>query len=182
MQRNEREVIAFHEAGHATMAMALGYVVGEMSATPNEHGEGHVRLVAMTRPLSQEMEQRSRALFYLGGTAADFIHHTKWGQGSEDDVVKGVYDDHYKTRTILGEIDELDHFDAYVLMCSRFIGRAEVWAFVSQLSNMLMAAGSIDGQVYIARLAEVCPKFGPIEWTELELLKDRLLAEAPGSI
>jgi ATP-dependent Zn protease len=77
-KRNDVEVTAYHEAGHAVMAMAVGLPVTHISIEPNDLSKGSVGWQKTAEFTDEEYRQRA-ILIQMSGMTADFIHWEKWG-------------------------------------------------------------------------------------------------------
>jgi hypothetical protein len=152
--RKPHEKIAYHEAGHAIMAMACGFVVTEMSAAPSDFGRGHVAW-GIPDPPDDQM-RRLAVLTLAAGMAADLIH---WGaNGSEDEVPEGYLNDRRQAGEHLAHVGEEGAFFAYAITAANFLKRAEVWEHVEFVAKLLLKGGRINGHELIGRIAESCPK------------------------
>lgn len=67
------EVTAFHEAGHAVVALALGRVIHKVSVLPNRERMGEVRFGKGTAKPTDDWVERE-ILISLGGMAAEARH------------------------------------------------------------------------------------------------------------
>ena len=169
MQRDQHTIIAFHEAGHAVMAMACGFRVTKISIDPNEIGMGHV---CWDEPSNPDRDSRRRSvLVALSGWAADFIHLKKNASGTDVDDPQGHFSDQRQAREHLSALNENDLFQAYLCLAMHFLGRDDVWEVVDELASFMLRCRSLDGQAILTRLAECCPKIAYQEWLRLEDFK-----------
>lgn len=94
MSPTEREVIAYHEMGHALVAMSLPDVdpVHKVSIIPRGVGALGYTLQRPTqdRFLLTEEELAHRMTVLLGGRAAEFLVFNRFSTGAADDLVKAT--------------------------------------------------------------------------------------------
>ena len=85
MPHSAEEITAFHEAGHAVVALALGRAVERVSILPDETrlGACHIRKGAV-KPSDDDLE--TAILIFLGGLAAEarLTGVYGWGGASQD--------------------------------------------------------------------------------------------------
>jgi ATP-dependent Zn protease len=76
---------AYHEAGHATVALALGRDIQRVSILPNQHWLGRCELKKGARRGSKDPREDD-ALILLGGLAAEakFTSRYAWGAAAHD--------------------------------------------------------------------------------------------------
>ena len=151
-----RDVVAYHEAGHAVAACLLKCRFGRISILPEAGSHRRVSLAqARARVLTEGYSAaldglRGRALiehqamFALAGAVATAIREERpvdWGESEED------------SRTARGWIEELtddeDEVDAYLKWLSArtrvLLGRPRSWAAVTALAQTLLERGQLGG-------------------------------------
>ncbi|MBY0459612.1 MAG: hypothetical protein K2V38_20020 [Gemmataceae bacterium] len=72
MEHEHDEVTAYHEAGHAVIALALGRTIHKVSVLPNRERLGEVRFSKGARPTDDWVERE--ILIALAGMAAEARH------------------------------------------------------------------------------------------------------------
>lgn len=72
MEQTHDEVTAYHEAGHAVIALALGRTIHKVSVLPNRERMGEVRFAKGAKPTDDWVERE--ILIALGGMAAEARH------------------------------------------------------------------------------------------------------------
>ncbi len=72
MEQTHDEVTAYHEAGHAVIALALGRTIHKVSVLPNRERMGEVRFSKGAKPTDDWAERE--ILIALGGMAAEAQH------------------------------------------------------------------------------------------------------------
>ena len=79
------QITAYHEAGHAVVALALGRAIQRVSILPNESRLGACEVKkGRVKPSDDELE--TAILIFLGGLAAEakFTGRYGWGGASQD--------------------------------------------------------------------------------------------------
>jgi len=171
-QRDEREITAYHEAGHAVMAMACGYPVSKISIRTDERGLGRVIWHPPTDMTDRDLF--CGVLILMSGIAADFIHWKKWGNGSAHDMPEGHFDDQRQAHVYLTRLNENHLLDAYILEAKLFSATSDVWNCIQFIAGVLLAAGGIDGVDFLEKIAEACPKIEAENWARLNKSKQLL--------
>ncbi len=72
MEQTHDEVTAYHEAGHAVIALVLGRTIHKVSALPNRERMGEVRFGKSAKTTDDWVERE--ILIALGGMAAEARH------------------------------------------------------------------------------------------------------------
>lgn len=117
--REMQEITAYHECGHAIMAMSAGFQVSEISCIPSELGLGFTR---WQLPSSLTETQRVGAvLTYASGMAADYLHWESQPERNAAEVSDGVTDDQAKARDHLEALGQGYAFEAYVGFATRYL-------------------------------------------------------------
>src|SRR5205085_199799 len=85
----EEIATAYHEAGHAVMALALGRPVQRVSIKPLDRRLGHCEIKKGTfRPIKDTLE--TEILILLGGPAAEARHRGQYGWDGAAQDLRGV--------------------------------------------------------------------------------------------
>lgn len=155
--REQTHVTAYHEAGHAVMAMSCGFPVSRISIRPNETSLGHVAY-----SIREELTPGTRRRLVLvscGGLAADYLHYRKNTPSgvNEHEAPMGHFGDQEHGRNMLSLIGESGEFDNYLTLTLWYLGAPERWRIVEEIASVLIQAGAIDGAVLLRRWAEACP-------------------------
>jgi hypothetical protein len=161
------------------MAMACGFLVSRMTIVGGGDYKGCVAWHITTTNTNEYDDQRSIAVF-MAGMVADNLHWEEWGQGSANDCPLGWFDDRQRASAILEKINETEYMDAYIIIARRYLSRSDVWPIVSKVANALLLVGTIDGEDFIAGIADACPKIAPGYWHNVGPLKtaiDQLRAQ-----
>lgn len=169
-QRDDRTITAFHETGHAIMAMACGFLVSKITIESGDDYKGYVAWHLTTENTNDFDNQRSLVVF-MAGMVADGLHWEKWGQGSSNDCPLGWFDDRKKAVALLDQLGEPDYMDVYIVIARRYISRPDVWPIVEQVANLLLAVGTIDGMAFLAGIADKCPKLSVEYWAGIGSIK-----------
>lgn len=165
MPRNQSEITTYHEAGHAVMALASGFIVTEMSNVPSAEGLGYV---AWRDPPEQTTESRIKsALVLASGLAADFLHASKCDPNTNV-TFTGHLGDQHRASDYLSELNHSGHFDIYVQVAIRFLGRPDVWIWVEGFAELLTMAGTINGDDLLYRASQNVPKLAAHDFDFLQ--------------
>lgn len=134
---------AFHEAGHAVMALVVGRPVQRVSIEPNAVRLGRCELQrGRFRPTQDELE--AEALFLLAGVAAQARHSGEYDwAGAADDLrevrelaASRAADERKAERLVRRLLDKTEHL----------LNRPAVWLAVEQIANELLRATTISGR------------------------------------
>ncbi len=156
--RDQQMITAYHEAGHAVMAMSCGFHVGRISIRPNDSNLGHVAY-GLPEELTPEI-RRKDVLVCCAGLAADAIHSRLWSQENEvlDEAdPMGYLEDQRRGRDHLPMIGGDETFEDYLALTMWYLRSPERWKIVEEIVFFLLGAGAIDGAVLIRKWAEQCP-------------------------
>lgn len=168
--RPQSQIVAYHEAGHAVMAMALGFSVSEISCIATETSKGHT----VWHPPSQ-MTQEARigaVLVCAAGMAADFVHWECQKDRDHDEHSLGHNGDRDNAFIHLSALGQHDAFNEYAMLAARYLRRPEVWELVAFFAKMLEDFGAIDGQEVLQRAKERIPKISPAELLHFKEVAD----------
>lgn len=147
MARDQSVIIAYHEAGHAVMAMANGFNVVRMSNLSGPNGMGYVHWQAPDPPT--DLPRISTMLTLASGMSADFIHWDLTGEANE--ASQGHRNDREQAEVYLRELRHAGLFDIYATAAARFLRRGDVWEWVEGFAEVMIMAGTIDGREIIHR-------------------------------
>jgi len=153
--REQIEVTAYHEAGHAVMALSTGFLVTEISCQPSDAGYGHT---AWKMPAPMTKASRVGAVLTLAsGMAADYIHWSSLPNKDEQEFSMGHGADRSDARVHLDALGQGDVFDCYLALAISHLRKVDVWHHVVTFAEMLMAVGFINGQVILRRASQSLP-------------------------
>ena len=168
---NDKERVAYHEAGHAVLYYEFGCAVEEVAIKPCEgregEWEGHVEAAPLPdRPLPEAPQygrvpgakDEERIMAYLAGLAVDRIRAGKWGRLprgilNDPDWERGRSDWHNMTqfcKTIFGDSSRAcDTISAYLhWMLARaqwFFLEPKRWARVEAVAKALLESERLEG-------------------------------------
>lgn len=159
MERAHRVITAYHEAGHAVMAMANGFRVTEVA---NDTCVGGNMFVRFDRPRSPLRMQRTRLVIVLAaGAAADYLH---WKQeclhasreSQHNDICMGVGDDQSEALEQLRELNETTEFIHYIAVAIWFLQQRDMWKYVESFAEVMQQTSLLNGRSVLDRaLAQV---------------------------
>lgn len=155
-QRSQLEITAYHEAGHAVMAMSCGFHVTEISIEVSENGQGHT---AWQTPMSMAVAARVGIIMTLAsGMAADYLHCKSLYGEDRQEALLGYKGDEQDANIHLSEIGQEWAFEYYVGLALRHLKQDEVWQYVKQIAELLKESRLINGRETLHRVAQQIPK------------------------
>lgn len=166
--RTQEEITAYHEAGHAVMAMSCGFVVTRISIRPDVSSLGRTAY-GIPGEMADEV-RRKDVLVACGGLAADFIHFNVTHGSHDDEVALGHFGDQEKAHDHLSVLGESDHFNTYLAVTIRYLTTPERWRIVEEVAYILLGAGAIDGVDLLRRWSQACPLITGADLTHLSAL------------
>lgn len=168
--RSQDEITAYHEAGHAVMAMSVGFQVIRISIRNDASGLGHV-CYAVPNEWTDEL-RRKAVLICCGGLAGDFLHWQAMEKSvvEQDEVATGYFNDRRNASEHLLYISENDVFELYQSLAIRYLQVPERWKIVEEIVFFLRGSGAIDGSDLLHRWAEACPQISDKDLTHISSL------------
>lgn len=134
--RDRREVVAYHEAGHAVMAALAGFrvVTLDIKAVDNRSGALH-----FVEPVPPTKEQALLlALVAMSGAAADYIHWNKNNHTQNEDV-QGDMTDRSHAAENLSKIGYHDvNLMVVVAISAKYLEISEIWNIVDSVAKKLL--------------------------------------------
>lgn len=157
-QRSQTEITAYHEAGHAVMAISTGFVVTEISCKASDDRYGHTAWLIPT-----EMTNAARVgavLTLASGMAADYLHWTMGPERDDSELSKGHTGDRVHANIHLAELGQGqgDAFNDYLAISIDHLKKQEVWPFVVSFAEMLKITGVINGPEIFHKAMQHVPK------------------------
>ncbi|MDX1965663.1 MAG: hypothetical protein SFV23_00705 [Planctomycetaceae bacterium] len=139
----EETATAYHEAGHAVLALALGRPVQRVTIEPNELRLGHCQLRKGTfRPSQDALE--TEILILLGGLAAEAKHTGEYGWGGAARDLRAV-----RAFTSLrgGSDRQVEKLERRLLDKTEYLlDRPGMWTAVELIAAELLRCTSISGR------------------------------------
>lgn len=132
---SELDIVAFHEAGHAIMAIACGFQLTALSIEPSDVGGGFVRYNPGA-VLEGEIAQKA-ALVSASGLVADMLLSQQSGKARPNDEFQGHLDDQKNANRYISLSGRPGDFDDYMLLSMMFL--RDNWEHVSRFAEMLKA-------------------------------------------
>jgi plasmid stabilization system protein ParE len=133
---------AFHEAGHAVMALALGRPVQRVSVRPNHQYLGQCRFgKGVFRPSEDWLERE--ILISLGGMAAEAIHTGDYARGAAERDLRYVRDLAAR-RAGARQAERLER--RLLTKAEHLLGQAHHWRAVDLIAGELLRCGTISGR------------------------------------
>lgn len=167
-----------HEAGHAVMAMALGFTVFEISNIPEGTSLGRMKCAPPIH--SSDTSRMASVLISASGMASEFIY---WKNNGADvnDYCAGHWNDLKEAELHLEELGDEGLFEIYFCVAIHFFEQPAVWQWVEFLADLLTQAGKVDNRKTLQKIADAAPKFGPDEYNLLGLALSHAKCESQGT-
>ena len=165
-QREQIEITAYHEAGHAVMAMSVGFPVTEVSCQASNSAYGHT---AWQMPLPIASASRIGAVLTLAaGMAADYLHWKRLPHRDERELSQGHTGDRSDAREHLHALGQGDVFDSYLSLAINHLQRDDVWPCIELIAQVLKQVGLINGRDILDSAMQSLPRLSA---RELERMK-----------
>lgn len=152
MHSADDQTTAYHEAGHAVVAMSLGQPVHRVSIVPNQDHLGRCEFgKGRSRPSEDWLERQ--ILISLGGIAAEARHtgHYAWDMARRDVL--------YVRRLAVQRAGErqADRLQRRLLAkVEHLLARDAHWLAVQKIAAELMRCGTISGRAARQLFEESC--------------------------
>ena len=184
MERSQSAITAYHEAGHAVLAMANGFRVSEIASSSDEFGHGHVIYSYPKNP--SYMDRLRIVIIAAAGAAADFCNWDaemtrQGGVSTGDECIRGIGSDVASAHRQLSEIGDPGSFEDYVGVAMAFLKRPEIWHWVELFGESMQKIQLLNGQVVLERAFNQVPKISEAEvlfWRE-QVVINRVLDRRP---
>jgi ATP-dependent Zn protease len=142
-ERDEDRHTAYHEAGHAVMALALGRPVNRVTVHPNGRFDGLCTFgKAVFRPSEDWVERE--ILIALAGLAAEAMHTGEyaWDAAEQDrNYVKGL------ALERAGNARQAERLEKRMLSkAEHILSKEENWQAVERLAAELLRSGEVSGR------------------------------------
>jgi hypothetical protein len=139
----ELTAVAYHEAGHAVLAMALGRPIQKVSVAPNDLRLGHCEFKkGLIRPSHDYVE--TQILIFFGGLAAEarFRGTYEWDGAAQD--LRGIRE---LTKRRAGGEKQIARLERRMLDKAEYLlGQPELWLAVERIASELVAKTTISGR------------------------------------
>lgn len=153
---SERQIVAYHEAGHGVMAIACGFTVTEFSITVSENGAGYVRY-QIPHPIAGETAKKG-ALVSAAGLAADMLLAQASGKQRQDDVFLGHFNDQENGNRFISQSGEAGAFRDYLVVSMMFL--KQNWDIVDKVAKSLLAFPTLNpGALDLSKFPTL-----PVDW------------------
>ncbi|MDX8498017.1 hypothetical protein RFM99_06260 [Mesorhizobium sp. VK4C] len=153
---SELDIVAYHEAGHAVMAIACGFRLTELSINPSDVGRGFVGYVTGAA-LEGEIAQKA-ALVSVSGLVADMLLSQQSGKARPNDEFLGHFNDQENAHRYIRLCGQRGSIDDYMVLSMLFL--RENWSHVSRFAEMLKVFPTMNPG---ALNLEIFPKL-PEDW------------------
>lgn len=175
MQREQIEITAYHEAGHAVMAMSVGFLVTEISCHASVDGYGYT---AWQMPSVMSDTARVGAVLTLAsGMGADYLHWSSLPDKDESEILQGHFGDQSEARIHLAALKQGDVFEDYISFALMHLRKVDVWSQVVALAELLKSTRVVNGRDILSRLKQCVPAISPRELEQCKRAVD--LKHAP---
>jgi ATP-dependent Zn protease len=134
---------AYHEAGHAVLALALGRTVSRVSVLPNHLRQGQCDIQKGAFRASQDVME-TQVLILLGGLVAEARHTGHYcPEGASQDlrVIRSLTN---KRATTQKQIERLER--RMVDKAEHILDRPGVWSAVEKIAAELLRCSTISGR------------------------------------
>lgn len=170
MQREQIDITAYHEAGHAVMAMSVGFLVTEISCQASADGFGHT---AWQSPLPMTDAARVGTVLTLAsGMAADYLHWSSVPDKNEDENCLGHVSDQTEARSHLAALGQEEVFDDYLTFAIAHLRKVDVWSCVVTLAELLKTVRLINGLDLLNRARKCVPLISATELNQFKRVVD----------
>jgi plasmid stabilization system protein ParE len=133
---------AYHEAGHAVMALALGRPVQRVSVRPNHQYLGQCQFgKGVFRPSEDWLERE--ILISLGGMAAEAIHTGNYAREAAERDLRYVHDLAMR-RAGARQAERLER--RLLTKAEHLLGQPHHWRAVELIAGELLRCGTISGR------------------------------------
>jgi hypothetical protein len=130
---DEAKIVAYHEAGHAVIAIACGFRVTSLSVNESEVGKG---FVGYQIPEAVDAVIAKKAtLVFAAGLAADFLLAGKTGKLRPNDEFLGHFNDQGMANDYIRQTGQAGSFDDYLAFAMWFL--KQNWGVVEQVATAL---------------------------------------------
>jgi hypothetical protein len=160
---SELDIVAYHEAGHAIMAIACGFRLTELSVNPSDVGQGFVGYNPGA-PLEDEVAQKA-ALVSASGVVADMLLSQRSGKPRPNEEFLGHFNDQENANRYIHLSGRPGRFDDYMVLSMKFL--RDNWEHVDMFAKMLKAFPTMNPG---ALNLDVFPRL-PADWQrQLEII------------
>jgi len=134
---------AYHEAGHAVLALALGRPVQRVSILANQQRLGHCEIrKGSFRPSKDTLE--TEILILLGGLAAEARHTGRYGWEA---ATKDLLDVRSLTQRRAGSARQVERLERRMLdKTEHILDQPGVWTAVERIAEELLRCTTISGR------------------------------------
>jgi ATP-dependent Zn protease len=152
MEPTAADAVAYHEAGHAVLALLLGRPVQEVSILPDREALGRCAYgKAVFRPSEDWLERE--ILIALGGIAAEARHTGAYawdGAGRDQQFVRGLAVQRVGVK-------KAERYERRLLAkAEHLLARAGTWQAVERIAAELLRRGTISGRTARHLYDEAC--------------------------
>lgn len=130
---DEAKIVAYHEAGHAIMAIACGFKITALSIDASDVGKGFVAY-QIPAPVDAVTAKKA-ALVSAAGLAADIHLAGKSGKPRPNGEFRGHFNDQKMAAESIRLSGGDGNFDGYLLFAGSFLN--DNWSFVESVAEPL---------------------------------------------
>lgn len=162
MKRHPSAITAYHEAGHAVIAMANGFPVTEIVNCTDDQGHGYVNF---NHPKTFSSMDRVRiVIVFAAGAAADYLlwcrEREKLGSTEcSNDLCEGHIGDQRNAEEHLIQLGDTGRFLDYVGVAIALLKKPEIWQFVELIGDLMLKTPRLDGQEVFNALLNQFPSY-----------------------
>jgi hypothetical protein len=162
MSRPQKEITAYHEAGHAVMAWSCNLLVSKISIVASDDGLGLTALSLLehqrvAREKGQPEMLKRLVLYYVGGIAGDYAHWNRDERAKPDEISKGHSNDQSKASDLLRVLGHDGDLGAYLAMAANWTDKPQVWSVLEEVAKQLMEKEELAGPD-LTQFSDVTPR------------------------